>query len=182
MYSDTINEIISTLNYIFHRNLDPPSILYKSIDHNISYTLPIDVIVIPKIIYIFTDNIKSDNRNGAILNFYIELLKKIHNNINKNNIYYSDKNSTCRIIKDVFDKEITLIHGDWSSQNLHNIQSDNKYSIRIYSDTHLQNTEPTYYHLGNVESISDINNCIINICHSKEVDIKNKNLSVFLYI
>ena len=82
---DTINNILAILDYIIYRNENGVygKFLNKKYDYAIEYISPVNITIIPKVLYVLTDNIK-ENYNSKILNLYISLLYNIHNMYHNN--------------------------------------------------------------------------------------------------
>lgn len=126
-----IKDIISILDYTIYKKESGAYKKYvnKRVDYNIEYVSPIDITISPKVIYIFTDNIKT-NYNDRVLKFYIELLYNIHQNIDT------------RIVPSFVNSNIGMIKNFEGGSKINNIRgiasypvNGIDYEIKIYNET-----------------------------------------------
>jgi len=172
---DTINNILDTINHIIHKreNNTYKEVLTKKYDCNIEFVSPIEVTVIPRTIYVFTDHIKIDYQN-KLLNFYIKLLHKIHNDIDKSGIKVVEYLNVGSTTFSNNQRLISLIQADSNSF----FTNSYDYIISIFTDK-LYKSEINPHHFGDTTSVSDINICRITIGQSHKISNNfDTNLSV----
>ena len=129
--------------------------------------------IIPKVIYILTDNIK-ENRNSKILTLYIKLLHRIHNMYHNNiKIYNIEHNNMNNVEHMNNKKKISIIRG-----NTLTLSNDADFEIWIYVDCMNEK-------LLKIQSdpITDIVGYRIIIAHSNKIKkILDDNLSIKIYV
>ena len=175
---DTIKEILSILEYIIYRNKNImyEKFLNKEYDYSIEYISPIKVTIIPKVIYILTDNIQ-ENRNSKILDLYISLLYNIHNMYHNNIKIYTIEHNNMNIIEYTNNKkEISIIRG-----NTLTLSNDADFEIWIYVDQ-LDNKNDKLLKIQ-AEPTSDIIGYRIIIAHSNSIkNLLDDKLSIKIYV
>ncbi len=174
---DTIKEILSILEYIIYRNKDLAyeKFLNKEYDYSIEYISPIKVTIIPKVIYILTDNIQED-RNNNILKLYISLFSQIHNMYHNNIKVYTAEHNNMNISEYQKDKkEISIIRG-----NTLTLTSDADFEIWIYVDMVDKNDKLPKIQ---VDPTTDIMGYRIIIAHSDKIrNLLDDKLSIKIYV
>lgn len=171
-----IDDILSIFDYIIFRKENDvyKKYLNKEHNYNIEYISPISITIIPRTIYVFTDRI-TDNYDSCILKFYVELLYKIHQNINKRTVPTINRNNIGAVEKIQSQKKISIIRG----ATLYPLKGTG-YEIWIYADDFSSNDSNLRF--INVEYTSKAVPYRIIICKSCEVESKIDNLSITIYL
>jgi hypothetical protein len=177
---NTINDILLILDYIIYRNDNDvyKRYLNKEYNYNIEYISPIKITLIPKVLFVLTDNIK-ENYNDKILMFYITLLYKIHStNINKLRICTIDHTNMATVKHYKHEKRVSIIRG-----NTLNLSNGTDFEIWIYTDQCTKNGNENIQYVDSIDSISNIVSYRIIIAHSKKISSKlfdNLSIKIFL--
>ena len=178
--SKTINEVMGVLNYIFTRDENEyyHKHLKKVYNSSIEYISNVDIIIIPKIIFILTDNIKEDY-NNKVLNLYISLLKNIHSKYNKNTKICTMEYYPSNYIDHIDNKrEITIIRG-----NTLTLTHDSDFEIWIYTDSPKDNINTTENINNQTDITNNMNSYRIIISNSNNIKkMLDDDLSVKIYI
>ena len=172
--NNIIGDVLSILDYIVFRQENDIYKKYtnKQYNYGIEYISSIDITIIPRTIYIFTDNIKNDYED-KVLKFYIDLLYKVHQCINKSKIPVLE-NTNVGLIKSIGrDKKISIIRG----ATLYPLKGTD-FEIWIYIDELPKNEERQ-------SSSCDFNSNVlpyrIIICRSTELSTRpNEDLSIII--
>ena len=153
-----MEEVMNILNYIMYKKKNDTykKYLIRDIKYDILFSECIQVKIIPRCIYIFTDNIK-DDYNNRILDFYIKLLHNIHKEI-INPIDITNYCSICNIYKYCFKYPLII--------RSNSIPTNKGYEIWIYIDKETEMSELEYYK--------------IIITNSKDVVIEDTSITIFL--
>ena len=175
-HNDQIDIILSILDYILYRkeNETYKKYLVKYYNYNIPYISPIQIIIIPRTIYIFTDNIK-DNYTQKVLKYYIDLLYNIHKKINKSKIKILEYHNMCTVKAFQDKKNISIIRGNTLS-NL----NESDYEIWIYIDSSCSKNMTKHF-TNNIDT-SNIDSYRIIICNSSIITNLNEKMSVSIYL
>ena len=171
-----VEDVLSILKYIIYRTDTKihEKFLKKWHDYHIEYISPVRVTIIPKVLYVLTDNI-TDNRNSKILNLYISLLYNIHNMYHENaKIYTAEHNNMGTVETMVAKNEVTIIRG-----NTLTLSSDVDFEIWIYVD---QVSDGDAVPKIQMDPNADIAGYRIIIAHSSKIrKMMNDNSSIKIY-
>lgn len=110
--NNVIEDVLSILDYIVFRKDNNIYKKYtdKQYDYGIEYTSSIDITIVPRTIVIFTDNIK-ENYSDKVLKFYIELLYRVNQSINKHKIPVLENSNVGKITCMGRNKTISIVRG-----------------------------------------------------------------------
>ena len=172
--TETVLQIIDYILYRDNTNLSKEH-LNKTYNYNIEYIEDIDITIIPKVLYILTDEIK-DDYNKTVLELYINILYNIHKEYNNNIKINSIEHNNMGTVKSNNDERIvSIIRG-----NTITLSDDNDYEIWIYTDKNKQDKNEQF--VNSLESTSHMVTCRIIIAHSNKLSKTLDNMSIILYL